>query len=327
MIGTATAPLKPLEQRTSSKSFQEEVLQGLGHRPKTLPCKFFYDKRGSQLFDRICELEEYYPTRTEMSIMRRFSGEMATLLGKECLLVEYGSGSSLKTRILLDAMVQPAGYVPIDISEEHLKLSAQRLAQAYPHIEVLPVCADYTQSFALPRSQKQPRGRCVYFPGSTIGNFEKEEALGFLRRIAQVCGEDGSLLIGVDLKKDPAVLSRAYNDSAGVTAEFNLNILRHINSELDADFDLAKWEHVALYNQRRGRIEMYLESAVEQRAHIADCIVRFERGETIHTENSHKYTPEEFADLAAAAGFERLKIWMDEKKYFSVQYFQMRLAS
>ncbi len=324
MISLSQRPPAMLEQPVSSSSFREEVLSGLSSSPKSLPCKFFYDQRGSELFERICELEEYYPTRTEMSIMRRFSGEMAECLGEDCLLVEFGSGSSLKTRVLLDEMVRPAGYVPLDISREHLLASSARLSQAYPDLDVAAVCADYTRPFTLPEGLRPSRRTCVYFPGSTIGNFDPEEALPFLRQTARVCGSEGLLLIGVDLKKDPEVLRQAYNDAEGVTALFNLNILRRINRELDADFDLAQWEHLAFYNAAPGRIEMHLRSRTGQSVHIAGQTIRFSEGETIHTENSHKYTPREFARLASEAGFERLKIWTDPESLFSVQCFRLR---
>ena len=301
-------------------SFKVEMLAGLSRRPKQLPCKYFYDARGSDLFDRICELEEYYPTRTELAIMQRHIGEMVECLGPRCLLVEYGSGSSLKTRELLDQMIDPVAYVPIDISREHLTASAESLSAAFPELEVLPVCADYTGSFALP-STKQPYDRvAVYFPGSTIGNFQPLEAHRFLERMAEVSGRGGALLIGVDLQKDSSILEAAYNDSEGITADFNKNLLRRMNRELGATFDLAAFDHEAVYNGDAGRIEMYLISRRAQRVRIADQVVEFERGERICTEYSYKYTLDGFDRLARTAGFTVERVWTDPNRYFSVQY-------
>lgn len=300
--------------------FRDEVLRGLGQPQKTLPCKFFYDRRGSELFERICELDEYYPTRTEMAIMARYAPEMAVLLGRDCLLVELGSGSSLKTRALLDHLESPAGYVPVDISREHLLQSARALAADYPGLSVLPVCADYTQRFRLPAPDKNISRRAVYFPGSTVGNFEPHAARGFLRRVAALCGAGGALLVGVDLKKDTATLEAAYNDGRGVTAAFNLNLLQRINRELDGDFAIEHFSHRAIYNEQAGRIEMHLASRREQTARVAGATFAFRESEMILTEYSYKYGLNDFARLASEAGWRVARVWTDERRLFSVQY-------
>lgn len=318
---TTTAPqLRVSDFIADGDAFRREVLDGLLRRRKRLACKFFYDEQGSRLFDRICALPEYYLTRTEMRIMRDHAADMAARIGPACELVEYGSGSSIKTRILLDALQSPGVYVPVDISREHLRRSAEALSHAYPTVEVLPVCADYTRDFELPVPDRSTRQRFVYFPGSTIGNFEPHEAFAFLRRVARVVGSGGGLLIGVDLKKDPTILHAAYNDAAGVTAAFNLNLLARINRELGGDFNLAHFQHYAYYNPGEGRIEMHLVSTAAQSVHIGPTTIRFERGESIHTECSHKYTPEQFAELAEWAGFDVAQVWTDADDLFSVQY-------
>jgi len=300
--------------------FRDEVWAGLSHPQKTLPCKYFYDERGSALFESICELPEYYPTRTELSIMETHAPAMAALLGARCLLVEYGSGSSRKTRLLLDRLQDAAGYVPIDISREALTESASALAANYPAIEVLPVCADYTEPFELPRSRLAPARRGVYFPGSTIGNFTPPQAQRFLARMARVAGPFGAVLIGVDLKKERATLERAYDDAAGVTAAFNQNLLVRINRELGGDFDLARFRHHARYDENAGRVEMHLVSSVAQTVRVAGRPFWLAAGETIHTENSYKYDLANFAALAVGAGLAVREVWTDERRRFSVQY-------
>ena len=320
----ATPPLALLDCAPDLRTFRQEVLAGLRSFEKTLPCKYFYDQRGSQLFDAICELPEYYPTRTEAAIMRAHVGEMVSLFGPDCLLIEYGSGSSTKTRILLDHLPHLAGYVPMDISREHLCSTAARLSDAYPHLDILPLCADYTAAFTLPRSHKPVRSRVVYFPGSTIGNFDLDQARAFLRHIAEVCGPGGGLLIGVDLKKAPQVLEPAYNDRQGVTAEFNLNLLRRLNRELGADFDLDQFTHYAFYNALAGRIEMHLMSVRPQTVHLGSVEIDFEEEETILTECSYKYSLPGFARLAASAGLAVRKVWTDADEKFSVQYLTVR---
>jgi dimethylhistidine N-methyltransferase len=300
-----------------------DALSGLTSPQKTLPCKYFYDELGSRLFDRICELDEYYPTRTELGIMEAHGDEMARLLGPRCLLVEYGSGSSVKTRLLLDRLQDPAGYVPIDISGAHLLATAEDLARAYPRLNVLPVCADYTGTVALPARPPSTRTISVYFPGSTIGNFHPAEAGAFLRRIASVCGAGGGLLIGVDTKKPRDVLERAYDDASGVTARFNLNILVRLNREIGADFRLDGFRHEARWNEARGRVEMHLVSRRAQTVSLAGRAVSFREGESIHTECSYKYTVEEFRALAQAAGFVPRRVWTDAEGLFSVHFLEI----
>ena len=300
---------------------EDQVMRGLRHRPKLLPCKLFYDELGSRLFDEICKLEEYYPTRTELAIMRVHSGRIAEQLGRRVMLIEYGSGSSTKTRILLDQLRDPACYIPIDISREHLIRSATDLAEAYPDIEVSAVCADYTQPFEVPHCDGASR-RVVYFPGSTIGNFHQKRARAFLGRIATVCGAEGGLLIGIDLKKDPLVLHRAYNDREGVTEAFNLNILVRINRELDGDFDTDAFRHYAFYNVRRGRVEMHLVSLGDQTVRVGGGEIHFESGESIRTECSYKYTIDQFVRLAADFRIEQ--VWTDAQRHFALLYMSVR---
>jgi dimethylhistidine N-methyltransferase len=296
-----------------------DALAGLLARRKTLPCKYFYDERGSALFERICCLDEYYPTRTELGILRARAGAMAATLGPDCLVVEYGSGSGIKTQLLLDHLERPVAYVPVDISREHLLRSAAALAARHPALPVLPVCADFTLPFELPRPPRAPRRRAAYFPGSTIGNFAPAEARKFLTQVAELCGPGGALLIGVDLKKPRAILERAYDDALGVTAEFNLNLLRRLNRELGADFALEQFDHRALWNEGEGRIEMHLVSRRRQEVKLDGHRVRFEPGETIHTENSYKYDLPDFRTLARSAGFEVERVWVDGAALFSVQ--------
>ena len=289
---------------------------------KELPSKYFYDDVGSQLFEQISGLDEYYLTRTELSIMQERMGEIVSMLGPGCLLIEYGSGSSTKIRMLLDALQDPAGYVPIDIAKDHLLRSVAALASAYPALEVLPVCADYTSDFALPTPSKPVSRRIAYFPGSTIGNFDREPARRFLQQIARTC-EGGGLLIGVDLKKDFNILHRAYNDAQGVTARFNMHLLERINEELDANFRLDQFGHYAFYNPGQSRIEMHLFSSAQQVVRIGEVEVAFKLGESIWTESSYKYSIEEFARLARAAGFTVERVWTDARQLFSVQYLKV----
>ena len=309
-----------LDFQHDTASFHADVIQGLTQPAKTLPCKYFYDAHGSKLFDQICELDEYYPTRTEMAIMQANIREMIALLGPGCRLVEYGSGSSLKTRVLLDNAPQLASYVPMDISREHLLQTAQELAAAYPNLDIQPVCADYTQTFTLPPDKQRPARTVVYFPGSTIGNFHPAQAEAFLRQIAGVCGAGGGLLVGVDLKKSSHVLEPAYNDRQGVTAAFNLNLLARINRELGGDFMLDNFAHHAFYNELRGRVEMHLVSLDAQTVTIGGHAIAFEADEYIHTECSYKYATQEFAELASNAGLRVQKVWTDADNLFSVQY-------
>ena len=297
--------------------FRRDVLDGLSSTPKSLPCKYFYDARGSQLFDRICALEEYYPTRTETALLTEHVGRIGAAIGPNATILEFGSGSSTKTAILLDALDSPRAYVPIDISHEHMTTAAARLATDYPEIEVRPVSADYTQPFRLPQDP-DPRGYVGFFPGSTIGNFEPHEAQTFLANTRLRLGSGGRLLIGVDLKKPEHILHAAYNDAAGVTAAFNLNLLRRINREIGADFTLDGFEHEARYDSVNGRIEMHLVSRESQRVTVADRRFDFAAGETIHTENSYKYTVGEFHALAARAGWSVEAWWRDRNALFSI---------
>lgn len=303
-------------------SFRGEMLRSLRQSPKWIHCKFLYDEPGSRFFDRITELPEYYPTRTELGIMERYTVQMAEAIGPDALLIEYGSGSSTKTHLLLDALERPAGYVPIDIAREHLVQAAQRLQEHYPGLGVYPVCADYTAPFDLP--DVPARRNVVYFPGSTIGNFEPAYARRFLEGIRMVCGSEGGLLIGVDLKKDPLVLHAAYNDAEGVTAAFNKNILLRLNRELEATFDPERFRHYAFYDPQAGRVEMHLVALEKQEAFVTGERFVFEKGESIWTESSYKYTPDGFSTLAGEAGFAVRQVWTDEKAWFSVQYLEPR---
>lgn len=293
-----------------------EALAGFARNPKSIPPKFFYDARGSQLFDAICELDEYYPTRTETAILRANSAEIAKAIGRDVLLIELGSGNSQKVRLLLDAL-RPVAYMPLDISREHLERAAQALARDYPWLEIHAVCIDYSRGIALPKSVASAR-KVAFFPGSTIGNFRPEEAERFLSRLTQVLGPGGGLLIGVDLEKDPEVLNSAYNDARGVTAAFNLNLLARLNREHSANFDLAGFEHHAFYNARESRIEMHLRSVRDQIVGLAGRQFEFKAGETLHTENSYKYTVAAFQALAARAGFAAERVFVDDAKLFSV---------
>lgn len=298
----------------------DEVLAGLRNTPKHLPSKLFYDARGSRLFDAICELDAYYLTRAEEAIMATHSEEMAAALGPGVLLVEYGSGSSRKTRILLDDLAAPAGYVPVDISREHLVRAAEQIAAEYPGLSVRPVCVDYTTEYRLPEPEGPVERTVVYYPGSTIGNFTPDAARDFLAHIARRVAPEGGVLVGVDLQKDEALLRAAYNDAEGVTAAFNKNLLRRLNRELGADFDLDRFRHEAVYNADAGRIEMYLVSTVDQQVAVAGASIAFAAGERICTEYSYKYTVESFAALAAAAGLTVEQVWTDADRHFSVQY-------
>ncbi len=308
------------EQKYSAVAEFDEILEGLSRSQKALSPKFFYDERGSKLFDVICELPEYYLTRTELSIMRAHIDDIAALVSPHASLIEFGSGSSLKTRMLLEGLDRLAAYVPVDISREHIMTAAESLAADYPDIEVWPVLADFMQPFELPNPSVTPLRNIVYFPGSTIGNFSPEEAHSLLQVMHDEAGEDGALLIGVDLQKDKDVIERAYNDSAGVTAEFNLNMLRRINREFGANFNLDLFHHYAVYNEEHGRMELYLISECEQIVRIDDQSFHFENGEALLTEHSHKYTLKQFANIVNGAGFVVDTVWTDPDRLFSVQY-------
>jgi L-histidine Nalpha-methyltransferase len=305
------------------EDFESAVRAGLSRTPRELPCKFLYDERGSKLFDEICRLDEYYPTRTEIGVLETNAARIAALIGENCQLVEYGSGSSVKVRILLNALNSVAAYTPVDISREHLLKSASDLARDFPDLEVIAVCADYTLPFEVPRPRRHPDARrVVFFPGSTIGNFTREAARDFLAGVSRVVGPGGGLLIGVDLKKDPVILDAAYNDREGVTAAFNLNLLLRINRELGADFDLSSWRHRARYDETAGRIEMHLESQRRQTVHVNGDAFAFTAGESIHTESSYKYGLDEFQTLARSAGLVPVEAWTDADGLFSVHFFR-----
>ena len=321
MSGAPAEALGPLhdyvEYDHATDNFLEEVLAGLRHPVKRLPSKYFYDERGSQLFDDICELPEYYPTRTEMALLRDISADVAALVGEGATVIEFGSGSSTKIRILLDALVSPLAYVPVDISREHLLMSAKGLAGNYPDLRVVPVCADYTQPFEVPQIDGE-KVRAGFFPGSTIGNFTRSEAISFLQAAATDLGHNNGLLIGVDLRKDVETLHAAYNDSAGVTAAFNLNLLHRINREIGGDFDIDSFAHDARWVPEFGRIEMHLVSVCAQTVSIGGESFEFKSGESIHTEDSRKYDVEGFKDLAREAGWNSVDCWTDPDDLFSI---------
>lgn len=297
-----------------------EILAGLQRPQKMISPKYFYDEYGSKLFEEICELPEYYLTRTEIGIMQDNMSEISACAGPGTSVIEFGSGAGLKTRYLLEHLDQPLVYVPVDISGDHLTAVAEEFSQDFPDIEVLPTVADFTHPFPLPEPREMPLRNLVYFPGSTIGNFNPAEALNLLRVMYQEAAPGGALLIGVDLKKDISVLDQAYNDSAGVTAEFNLNTLRRLNREFGSDFDLKAFHHRAFYNEAKGRIEMHLVSKAAQTVTLAGHAFRFEPGEAIITEYSYKYDLNDFADMVVQAGFSAEKVWTDPKQWFSIHY-------
>lgn len=300
--------------------FARALLEGLASRPRRVPCRFFYDRVGSALFTRICELPEYYATRTEMNLLRRHAREIAALMGNDVTLIEYGAGALTKVGLLLDALEAPHAYVPVDISGDYLCTMASELQRSRPGLTVQPIIADFTKSFGVPSSDTASR-RVGFFPGSTIGNLDRKEAIAFLRSAALTLN-GGGLLIGVDLVKDPAVLHAAYNDAAGVTEAFNKNILARANREVNADFDLDNFAHYAFYEPLLQRIEMHLMSLVEQSAFVCGRHIRFAEGETIHTENSYKYTVESFHALAREAGFGPRATWIDPAKLFSMHWLE-----
>lgn len=296
-----------------------ELLAGLQKKQKTIAPKYFYDTRGSELFEQITRQTEYYPTRTEKQLLHQHSAAIAAAVGADCVLIEPGSGSSEKVELLLPAL-RPKAYVPIEISAAPLHAAAERLTSTFPWLQIHTVCADYTNGVNLPAAVLGQR-RVLFFPGSTIGNFEPLQAIHFLQRLRRLCSNDGGLLIGVDLQKEPAILHAAYNDAAGITAAFNLNVLCHINRVADANFDTGTFEHQAVYNSAAGRIEMYLQSLRQQRVTIADQVIEFAANERILTEYSYKYTVASFRQIAAGAGFEPIQYWTDPEQRFSVHYF------
>ena len=303
-----------------SNAEMSEIIDGLSAEQKTISPKYFYDERGSQLFDQITRLPEYYLTNTELGIMRDNIDEIASMVGKQASLIEFGSGSSLKTRVLLEHLSELAAYVPVDISDEHLHTSANEIRSEFPHIDVLPVVADFTKHFDLPTPMVMPIRNVVYFPGSTIGNFEHDEAMELLRVMYDEAGKNGALLIGVDLQKDPKLIEDAYNDDAGITAKFNLNMLQHLNRDYGANFDVTEFEHSANYDEKEGRVVIELVSQTDQTFEIADTAFEIADGEAILTEYSHKYSLAGFAAMASAAGFTVEKVWTDSERLFSVQF-------
>jgi dimethylhistidine N-methyltransferase len=319
-VGLPVTSASVIDQRPARAQFEDDVCLGLSQSPKQLPCKYLYDARGSRLFDRICKLPEYYLTRTELAIMKAHAADMAEEIGPQAVMIEYGSGSSLKTRRLLDALQDPRAYIPVDISHRHLQQAAARIADEYPALAVLPVCADFTEQVDIPSSLLEPGRRVVYFPGSTIGNFTPPRARRLLLHIQRLCGKDGGLLLGFDLQKDRDLLEAAYDDAAGVTASFSLNLLRRINRELDADFDLDEFRHRATYNEDESRIEIELVSLCQQTANVAGRSFEFAAAEPILTEYSHKYSLDGLRRLAADAGFDVRRVWIDERGWFGVAF-------
>ena len=313
----------PVAQREVSSpldnggDFLQAIVHGLSQPQKSIPSRFFYDMHGSRLFEQITALDEYYPTRAELEILKEQGDAIAQAVGDCRALVEFGAGSSRKVRLLLAAMPQIEVYAPIDISAEFLSAEAETLGTDFPAVTIVPVSADFMAGFSLP-ADLDDRQRLVFFPGSTIGNFDPGEALHLLERMGEVAGPDGHVLIGVDLKKDEATLLRAYDDARGVTAAFNLNLLARANRELGADFDSAAFRHEARYNRDQGRIEMHLVASRQQTVTIRGCRFEFAPGESIHTENSYKYTVDEFRLLARASGLQPVGTWLDTQQQFSV---------
>ena len=304
--------------QTADKTFRDDVLVDLGKPQKVLRPKYFYDERGSELFDQITEQPEYYPTRTELAIMQRHGAAIAEAIGPEALLIELGGGSLLKVRELLKHLKKLCGYVTIDVSGEHQEQAVRDLQVEFPNLEVETVCADFTQPIELPPMNCEPKTRVAYFPGSTIGNFDPRDRLKLLRNIAKLLGVGGTLIVGADLKKNLATLEAAYNDAADVTAAFNKNILHRINAELEGNFDLDAFEHYAFYNEKLSRIEMHLRSLKDQQVTVSGQQFHFRRGETIHTENSHKQDIESLSKLVAEAGFALKQVWTDPSNLFGV---------
>ena len=302
-----------------SDEFEVAVLDGLAQPEKRISSKYFYDERGSRLFEEICELDEYYVTRTELKLLRRHAADIAAEAGANAAMIEFGSGASLKERILLDALDAPAAYIPVDISKDHLMDAAQALAVDYPELRVYGVCADYTRPFELPRIAAEGN-HFGFFPGSTIGNFRRRDVADFLAKAGATLGRGAGFVVGVDLKKDPAILHAAYNDTKGVTAAFNMNLLARINRELGGDIDLDSFSHVARYDEPGGYVEMRLRSERGQTVTILGQSFEFAEGETIHTEYSCKYDVDEFQALAASAGMEPKHCWVDEDRLFSIHY-------
>ena len=313
------ASIRFVDLHPPADNFRQDVIDGLSKPQKTLSPKYFYDLRGSRLFDRICETPEYYVTRTELGLLDGIASDLSDRLGERVTVVEYGSGASVKVRKLLDSLQQPEGYVAIDISKEHLKASAHAIASDYPKLDVAAICADFVSPIDLPPELKLDIENPVgFFPGSTIGNLGPVGGVEFLKSAADFLSPDGQLVIGIDLKKDPEVLNAAYNDAGGVTSEFNLNILDRMRRELDAELDRSLFRHVAFYSEPKGRVEMHLEAVRDTSIRIGSEEFAFAQGETIHTENSYKFEMTQFGEMAANAGFGCDRVWTDEKEYFAI---------
>ena len=302
----------------TDNDFLNDVIEGLSQNPKTLKPKYFYDNRGAQLFTEICTTPEYYPTRTEIKILNQNAEDIASQIGDNTALIEYGSGALEKIKILLDFLNEPVGLIPVDISEDQLFESAKNLENSYPDLEILPVAADFTKPIPIPEFSHPPKRYVAFFPGSTIGNFEPDLAIQFLEGVTKTIGLDGLLLIGFDLKKDIETLLAAYDDQRGITSSFNKNLLSRINDELGGNFNLDTFEHVARYNENKGRIEMHLKSTTEQTVLINKELFEFLEGETIHTENCYKFTKESFTAMSSKAGLYPVKTWTDDQNLFAV---------
>lgn len=321
---TSTNAEKIMQGTTTSQieQFLQDVIHGLSQSPKSLPCKYFYDERGSILFTEICKTDEYYITDTELTLLDEIMPDVARLIGRNANIIEYGSGEGRKIRHLLAGLDNPKSYTAIDISPEILLRSSSLLKREFPHIIVHPVVGDYMSHIRLPEvvASDWINHRVVFFPGSTISNFNPEEAVTFLETVKTLLKPGDGLLLGADLLKSPNRLHQAYNDKEGVTADFNLNLLRRINNELGADFDRHQFEHYAFFNMALSRIEMHLVSMADQTVHIGDHSFHFKRGESIHTENSYKFTIEDIAKLGITSGFNHIKAWKDHKDLFSIHY-------
>jgi len=299
--------------------FLEDVLEGLSQSQKSLPCKYFYDEKGSQLFEDICELDEYYVTRTEIALLEDIKKELSEMIGSHATIIEPGAGAGIKIQTLLNALDSPDLYVPMDISEDFLFYSAGVIQDKFPHIDVLPIQGDFTQPTKW-LDKNSHKNKVVFFPGSTIGNFDSESATDFLINLRNLVGENGSIIVGVDLIKDKQILENAYNDSSGKTEAFNKNLLIRINQQLNANFDLSQFRHEAIFNHEKERIEMHLISQRVQSVKINSKRINFSKYETIHTENSHKYSVESFLALARNAQLKCTKTWTDKQKLFSIHY-------
>ena len=304
---------------SENQIFLDEVLEGLNKPQKSLPCKYFYDEKGSQLFEDICELDEYYVTRTELALLEDIKKELAEMIGSRSTIIEPGAGAGIKIQTLLNALDSPELYVPMDISEDFLFYSAQIIQDKFPHIDILPIQGDFTQPVKW-LGKNDSENKVVFFPGSTIGNFDKKSATDFLINLGDMIGENGSIIIGVDLIKDTNILENAYNDDSGKTEAFNKNLLARINQQLDGNFDLSQFKHEAIFNHQEERIEMHLISQQEQSVEINSEKFDFSKHETIHTENSHKYSVDSFLALAADANLKSKKTWTDEQQLFSIHY-------